>query len=277
MIWFESPEEALRLRETLLGAGYTESRLREVLGRDVLGTPTAEEIAAAAPALRPHPKLRVFVTLFLHGLPDDARAVARALAPMEMETLVKAGLLVPDGAMVRPAIRLAPFGRDRTVLVPCDTRERLFEADGVMGTSSTSVAVALATVGRKGARMLDLCAGSGFQSLLAAEWAGEIVAAEVNPRAVMLGQFAAQLHGAKIGFRQGSGIEPLAGEKFDVIACNPPFVLSPSSTLQYRDGMQGGERVGRKLLREAPALLSDDGLSQAETRPHLGVGGGPWL
>src|SRR5262249_15453830 len=36
--------------------------------------------------------------------------------------------------------------------------------------------------------------------------------------------------------RQGSWFEPVAGEEFDLVVANPPYVVSPDTELLFRDG-----------------------------------------
>ena len=51
--------------------------------------------------------------------------------------------------------------------------------------------------------------------------------------------------------RDGSFFEPVAGERFDLIATNPPFVISPATgeRLVYRDSGLPGDRVVEHIVR----------------------------
>ena len=61
--------------------------------------------------------------------------------------------------------------------------------------------------------------------------------------------------------RDGSFFEPVRGEKFDLIATNPPFVISPATgeRLVYRDSGLPGDRVVEDIVRAAPAHLTEHG------------------
>ena len=51
----------------------------------------------------------------------------------------------------------------------------------------------------------------------------------------------------------------MAGETFDLITCNAPYVVSPESKWEYRDGGLPADELSERLVRQAAALLNDDG------------------
>ena len=57
-----------------------------------------------------------------------------------------------------------------------------------------------------------------------------------------------------VDVRAGSFFEPVAGERFDLIATNPPFVISPATgeRLVYRDSGLPGDRVVEHIVRTRP-------------------------
>ncbi|MCW2800962.1 MAG: transferase, partial [Aeromicrobium sp.] len=72
------------------------------------------------------------------------------------------------------------------------------------------------------------------------------------------------LNGLDIDVRDGSLFEPVAGETFDLIATNPPFVISPpgSDRLVYRDSGMPGDSVVRHLVENAEQHLNPGGWCQ---------------
>src|SRR6476659_10202539 len=64
--------------------------------------------------------------------------------------------------------------------------------------------------------------------------------------------------------REGSFFEPVRGERFDLIATNPPFVISPATgeRLVYRDSGLPGDRVVEDIVRAAPRHLNEGGVCQ---------------
>lgn len=79
-------------------------------------------------------------------------------------------------------------------------------------------------------RILDLCCGSGCMGIAAAlSFPGaEIVLSDVSPGAleVALSNVARHRVGGRVSIRHSNGFEALAGERFDLIMCNPPYVDS---------------------------------------------------
>ncbi|MET0929399.1 MAG: transferase, partial [Aeromicrobium sp.] len=75
--------------------------------------------------------------------------------------------------------------------------------------------------------------------------------------------------------RDGSLFDPVAGETFDLIATNPPFVISPpdSQVLVYRDSGMPGDSVVRHLVENAATHLNDGGWCQilANWAHHDGI------
>ena len=74
--------------------------------------------------------------------------------------------------------------------------------------------------------VLDMGAGSGICSVVAARSARKVVAVDINPEAVRCTRINAVLNRVedRVEVLQGDLFEPLAGRRFDVILFNPPFL-----------------------------------------------------
>nr|WP_246400978.1 methyltransferase [Jiangella mangrovi] len=138
-------------------------------------------------------------------------------------------------------------------------------ADHVLGLNAASSTLAQLTARRPAARALDLGTGCGVQSLHLARHCDHIVATDVNPRALALASLTARLNGLAdtIELRAGSLFAPVAGETFDLIATNPPFVVSPGGSHVYRDGGLPGDEISRRVVVDGAAHLAEGGLLQS--------------
>ena len=78
----------------------------------------------------------------------------------------------------------------------------------------------------------------------------------MNQRALRLTRFNAALNEVadRIEVREGSFFEPVADDQFDLVATNPPFVISPATgeRLVYRDSGLPGDRVVEHIVRGRP-------------------------
>lgn len=84
-----------------------------------------------------------------------------------------------------------------------------------------------------GATVLDLGTGSGVLAVAAARSARSVVAVDLNPAAVRCARINALLNGVedRVEVREGDLFDPVAGERFDVVLCNPPFYRGEPRTL----------------------------------------------
>lgn len=77
-------------------------------------------------------------------------------------------------------------------------------------------------------RILDLCTGSGCIAVaLALHFPNaSVVASDLSPDALEVAARNVREHGvgSRVSLRQGDLFEPVEGERFDLIVCNPPYV-----------------------------------------------------
>jgi release factor glutamine methyltransferase len=128
------------------------------------------------------------------------------------------------------------------------------------------LAQALRGVGvRPGARVLELGTGTGAVAVTAARGGCEVVAVDVSARAVLTAQLNALVRGLRVRVLRGDLFAPVAGERFDVILANPPYVpgdRDPAATRGRARAWEAGPD-GRTLLdqicRAAPHHLTPSG------------------
>jgi hypothetical protein len=90
-----------------------------------------------------------------------------------------------------------------------------------------------------------------------------VIASDRNPRAVAFAAFNAALNGADtVECRQGDLFTTVAGERFDLIVSNPPFVISPDRSYLYRDADIEGDALCRQVVRQGAAHLGPGGFCQ---------------
>jgi methylase of polypeptide subunit release factors len=109
---------------------------------------------------------------------------------------------------------------------------------------------------------LDLGTGSGLLAMMLAGQARTVVATDVNPAAVRYAELGARLNGlAQVEVRTGSFFEPVGEARFDRILSNPPFVISPDSSLLFRYSTLERDDVSRTVIDGAAEHLADDGIA----------------
>jgi release factor glutamine methyltransferase len=122
-----------------------------------------------------------------------------------------------------------------------------------------------------GRRVLDLCTGSGFVAIAAAEMGcASVTAFDICPRAVHSTRGNAAVAGVEIEVQEGSWTAALRHPPFDVVVANPPYVPTPPENEidLYSSGLgpswawnagSDGRLVLDPLCASASNLLCDGG------------------
>jgi len=251
------------LRTALVSAEYDVAHVRPMLrGEGDAVAPRPADVSIIVRLLPERGRFTTLMRLFMLGLEassDDARA---ALAPLSIEGAMRLGVLRSAANGVVGTVHIMPtgsylFASDR---VPEDWRG--IRPDHVMGVASSSNLLASLVVPRPVERAVDIGCGCGVQAVLAARYARTVIACDINPRALSFTAFNAELNGARnVECRAGSFFEPVAGETFDLIVSNPPFVISPDNAIAFRDAGLGGDDVSRQVVRQSVMHLREGGLA----------------
>ncbi|HEX2315039.1 MAG TPA: class I SAM-dependent methyltransferase, partial [Thermomonospora sp.] len=222
--------------------------------------------------------LEALTRLFWVQVPVPEKAVPGAA------DLVAAGLAERSGGEVRALLHVEPVeaadGGHRGHVVS-DLKARpgsavVLRPDHVVGVGGASANLAQLVVHRPVDNALDLGTGCGVQALHLADRATRLTATDVNPRALRLARMSFALSGVEdVELLEGSLFSPVEGRRFDLVVSNPPFVISPGGGLTYREAGLPGDEVCRRLVAEAPALLTEGGWCQMLAN-WLHVEGTPW-
>lgn len=257
-----------RLREAI--DGFTVDAVHGVLGDAAWRALARNETVPGLRATADGSTLSTLIRLFQLQAAVP-RASAEAAFGDAWETALALGLVEVDGDEARALLDLRPYGDEtHDWWVVCDLtpgldgRENPRDPSYVLGISEASSSLAQLTVRPQVDRALDLGTGCGVQALHLATHSRDVVATDVNRRATDLTRLTAAINGVDLDVREGSLFEPVAGERFDLISTNPPFVVSPpeGDRLVYRETGFPGDDVVRRIVTQAPDHLNDGGWCQ---------------
>ncbi|MGG5752017.1 DUF7059 domain-containing protein [Zafaria sp. Z1313] len=282
------------LSADLAAAGYTHDGVAGLLGDEANAALHRDQpvparlVIARALAADPVPAVAVATALWLLG--DDVAAghVDAALPRTGVVGLLALGLVedAPARGSVRAAVDLRPHASDADaeLWVASDLgalhRPGVLRGDHVLGIGGASLTLAQATVRRPVERALDLGTGCGIQTFHLLAHARHVVATDLSWRALAFTRFNLLLNHEALGLdprrledrvelRQGSLLEPVAGEEFDLVVSNPPFVITPRAPggseeerFTYRDGGLAGDALVSGLIEALPGVLTPGGTAQ---------------
>lgn len=201
--------------------------------------------------------LTPLLRLFLLNVPVPEKDALQALAGVDVDELIDAGLVERDGDALRAPFRLGLY---RDLLVAHDPESHPTRADFVLGPGPTAEILDHLTVRRPVDTFLDVGTGSGIQALRAARHARHVVGVDINARALQLAAVNAELNGiTNIEWRLGDLYEPVAGERFDEVVANPPFVISPGREYEFRDSGLPGDAISRAVVEGVAEYLVEGG------------------
>ena len=287
--------EISALRTDLLDARYVTEHVEELLGEVAAAALRREDPVPARRRLAAsEDPAATLLDLFTLGAALPAARVAAALPTLGIQGAQRLGLLAPadapdpaDGPCVRALVDLAPYSAEDDAgsvdwWIASDLSELATGAplspEHVLGVGGASLTLARITPRSPVRRVLDLGCGGGIQALHASRHAEHVVATDLSERALAFAAFNVALNGIELELRHGSLLEPVAGESFDLVVSNPPFVITPRSAdaehgaWTYRDGGRAGDTLLGELLTQLPAHLAPGGSAVMLGNWEIGAG-----
>lgn len=205
--------------------------------------------------------LDTLIRLFLVGDAIPVDDLARASGPASPADWNALGLVAIEGGLAERSVLLMP-GPAGVFASDLPKKEGGLRKDHVLGLTGSTMTQARGIIERRTARTLDLGTGCGYLAVQAAPFSDRVVATDLNPRAIAFTEFNALLNGVdNIEALAGDLFEPVAGQAFGRVVCNPPFVISPDTELIYRDGGMTGDGLCERIVREVPAFLEEGGFA----------------
>lgn len=290
------------LRRDFAAANYTVDGIDTLLSGSARGAlerenpiPAVRELDAIIENTE-HPAWRtaLLTRVFTLGGTATGEHLSSALPSLGADGCLTLGLIIPCGpasdtdAEVRATVDLRPYAAtddDGEILwwIASDLGElatgKALAGEHVLGIGGATSTLIAITPREHVETALDLGCGCGIQALHAARHARRVVATDISERALAITRFNVALNestlpeGHTIEARLGSMLEPVDGEKFDLIVSNPPFVITPRSVESngakslesatekwtYRDGGQVGDAIVESLVTALHAHLNPGG------------------
>jgi methylase of polypeptide subunit release factors len=306
----DRPELLRALAHDLAAAHYTVDAVAELLGPEAHAALSRDQIVPALAATRAagedpaRTPLGAVVRFFLLARPLPAAGLDAVFPALGADGLRALGLAEPaaDGGGLAAAVDLRPYAWDagngaKEIWVASDLaahqRAGVLRPDHVLGIGHASTTLVQTTARRRVGRALDLGTGCGIQAFHLLGHARHVVATDISERALAFTRFNLVLNagvlgldperlGDRVELRRGSLLDPVAGELFDLVVSNPPFVITPrgpgeraEDQFTYRDGGLAGDELVARLVAGLPAVLAEGGTAQLLGNWEIPAGA-PW-
>ncbi len=274
------------LAATLRSIDFSNAGIERVLGGSAvqgLQEDDAEPARAVLERAGTDP-LAVLIRLWLLGDTVTEQQLRLALPGVGAAGLRRLNLILEtDDGGYRARWDLRPYDVDGELLWVSSDLGALqqpgrLRADHVLGVGQASLTLAHASIRRPVSTALDIGTGCGIQALHLLAHADRVTVTDISARALSFARFNLALNREALGldaelsrvtFVRGSLLEPVAGERFDLIVSNPPFVITPrtertegQARYEYRDGGAEGDAIVAELVQRLPEHLNPGGTAQ---------------
>ncbi len=273
-------EQPVPARVALDHVGERQPRLATVIALFLLGDAVpAADVDVALPTVGAAGLARL-------GLLENEDSSTGSLVPTDISTAngTRDNGGASDGTvgteLVRASVDLRPYSTDVAgeLYVVSDLgafqRPGVLRRDHVLGIGGASLTLVRSTERREVDTALDVGTGCGIQTFHLLSHARHVTATDLSDRALATTRFNLLLNAraldldpfdleARVTLLQGSLLEPVAGQEFDLVVSNPPFVITPRRSNEtdedrftYRDGGKAGDRLVSELITALPTVMA---------------------
>lgn len=286
-----------RIRERLLALNYSYDAVQELLGVEAAEAMARDQVVPGLwrveHVLRGEysageKNLARLLAFFLLARPLT-EAEATEVFGETLQDFADAALVerdAEDSSRWTASVDLRPHAADdgTEIFVAADLgahqRPGVLRKDHVLGIGHASLTLVQITERTPVKRALDVGTGCGIQTFHLLAHAEHVTATDISERALAFTRFNLLLNAqalnidpqnpqARVSLRMGSLLEPVAGELFDLVVSNPPFVITPrvagesaEEQFTYRDGGLPGDEIVSTMVRQLPSVLVPGGRAQ---------------
>jgi SAM-dependent methyltransferase len=201
---------------------------------------------------RPGDAVDTLVELWVDGRPVALERLRAHLPEAAIDAAVEMGLAEPADGALTARVCLLPCGGK---LLATDRALRNRALNQVMFLWSESYLLAGLVKRSPRRRAIDLGTGSGVHALLASDHAREVVAVDVNPRALAFAAFNGALNGvSNVEYVRSDLLTAVEGP-CDLLLANPPY--APDAAARAGDNFWSGGLDGTELLQRIVAALPE--------------------
>jgi SAM-dependent methyltransferase len=247
--WSQADDALVELGTELAHRGYRFTTVTPATHRRV----SARHAAGLSPA--PASLTDVFGWSRSFALRELPRSIA--------SRLLAAGACIPCNGRLRSSVRFSTLERQIFIhsAYPTDDAEAVFFGPDTY-RFAREVRRVIRTLPRERLRILDMGAGSGAGGLYAAQLAGracgEVVLADINPRAVRYCRINAALNGRTAMIVESNLYDRIDGQ-FDLIISNPPYLVDPQARFYRHGGGPLGSALSLAIVEQGIDLLRQGG------------------
>ncbi|MFC7430261.1 MULTISPECIES: methyltransferase [unclassified Agrococcus] len=220
--------------------------------------------------------LAILVRALWLGDAVPLEALAAALPTLGLDGAGSLGIVERRGASAAPLLTIRPYAfvdahGAGSWWIASDLDElsgvHPLRPDHVLGVGGAARTLAAILPPVLAVSALDLGSGCGIVTMHLSRLAERVVATDLSERALAMTRLTCALNGARhVETRPGDLWEPVAGERFDLIASNPPFVITPRvdgvPAYEYRDGGRTGDALMQDVVEGLGAHLAPGGTAR---------------
>ena len=285
----------VRLRERLTALNYTYDAVQELLGANAADAMARDQVVPGIWRVEQilrgeysagEKNLARLLAFFLLARPLTEAEAAEVFGET-LQDFAEASLIERDTAgRWTASVDLRPHAADdgTEIYVAADLgahqRPGVLRKDHVLGIGHASLTLAQITERTPVERALDVGTGCGIQTFHLLAHARHVTATAISERALAFTRFNLLLNAPaldidpqnpqdRVSLREGSLLDPVVGERFDLVVSNPPFVITPrvagesaEEQFTYRDGGLPGDEIVSTMVRHLPSVLVPGGRAQ---------------
>ena len=287
----------VRLRERLTVLNYTYDAVQELLGANAADAMARDQVVPGIWRVEQilrgeysaeQKNLARLLAFFLLARPLSEAEAAEVFGDT-LSDFAEASLIERDAADSTrwiASVDLRPHAADdgTEIYVAADLgahqRPGVLRKDHVLGIGHASLTLAQITERTPVERALDVGTGCGIQTFHLLAHARHVTATDISERALAFTRFNLLLNAPaldidpqnpqdRVSLREGSLLDPVAGERFNLVVSNPPFVITPrvagesaEEQFTYRDSGLPGDEIVSTMVRQLPSVLVPGGRAQ---------------